>query len=448
MTDANRDIRQPLDDTPVEGIDSRLDQLLNERFRSLALAIIHLQQRTLIEPRSVPPQRAYDGQVEFADGVNWSPDGSGLPGMYYYWQGNWYALADNFPGKKHMQWYGIWSAGFFPQNAVVWDDGWLMICNNPNGTTDRAAPVPIGPLQVDLPDVPAWAEQQFLGVCWTGHVYTLTVGGWVQAIQVWAPELLESTNYRIILADVTDPNEIDVVTIEEPVLNEDAWTSISIGNVPYPPGAKIMVILDALNSGGNTFVTGGWTRSADENTAEPAAGFWNRRIQNDQVRINFTDLDSVDRQTELETIIAGSDISFTSTVNSAYSVTYHVDSVTTLAGSVQYNVTESGTGPFGSPPVTHICTMQATIPTPQTTKYVDMVGYWPANQPAFAAVEGVKRLGGVDQPATNDAFGCRIGFQEAVVSEDWDLMAYTDLASAGAVSQDDLDQIIDILGGV
>ena len=420
-----RDVRLPLHDVPIEGSEN-LEEHLNERFRTMLQAVLQLQQRTLIEPRAVPPLRAYDGQIEFADGVNWSPDGTGLPGLFYYWEGQWYAIADSNPAKGHMHWHGLWSVGYYRPGSVVYDDGWTMVCTNPAGCTERPAPQPTGVIEPDLPDTPAWTQQSFLGVAWTGHEYNFTKSGWIQSLSIWVTELTADTNYRILIINNTDPNFPNITTIEEPVLNLNAWSTIGLGAMPATAGDQWFVVVDALNSGGDTVINGGWTRSANSNAGEPPAQSWNMRTQDDTVRIDFTDLDSVDRQTELESVIAGSTIEIVSTTNALQSATFSVNTTTTGATSVIYNVTRTATGPAGDPPVGVDCQFTITVPIPLETEYVEILGHWPANNPSFADINGIKRLGGVDQPAADNAYGVRIHFQEAIVSSEWEMVAYTD----------------------
>lgn len=354
---------------------------------------------------------------------------------------------DILPMMDHMRWRYVWEPGFYEEDDVVYDEGWLMCANK--DTNGRAAPQPTGSPETDTPDVPTWTYSAHTGVVWSGHQYTLLKGGWFTQLKVWAPTLSASTNYRILIIDATNVDAPEVTVIEEPVLLEDAWTTIALGATPYSTGAVLLVILDALNSGSESQVIGGWTRGTNQNTTEPAAQTWNRRNQDDVVRIDFTDLDSVGRQTELEGIIPGSTIQFVSTVNPNASATYHVDVTTTGVSSVIYDVTRSDTGIAGDPPVGAATTMTATIPVAQMTDYVQLPAYWPTNDPSFATMRGTLRLSGVDQSVPTEAFGIQVTFQEASVSPDWDLMAYTRISGSDTeVAQSDIDEILDILGGM
>ena len=348
------------------------------------------------------------------------------------------------PHKQYAKWGGVWSsAKSYTWNTMVHDDGWLMIANK--DTTERPAPQPIGSPEFDLPLDPGYAIQENVGVVWSGHELTLIKNGWIKSLSVWVPELSESTNYRIIIANITDPDNPSITTLEEPVLNLNDWTVLGIGNTPFTAGSVMLVILDALNSGGDTIYTGGWTRTTDQNATEPTAGNWNKRTQDDVLRINHIDADSVNRQTELEGFIPGTSIQFVSTDDPNQSVAYYVDVTTPGTNAVVYNVTRSSTGIAGEPDVSDICTMTATVPVPQSTKYVQRAGYWPSNPTTFASHRGLLRLSGVDQPVPDDAFGVRVEFQEATTSLDWDYMAYSDLSSGdAAVNEALVNEILDI----
>ena len=90
-----RDVRWSTDGSAIDGLGARLDELINERFRRLSKGIAQLQDRTLIEPVAVEPPKPFDGQLAFADGANWSPDGTGESALYYYSDSRWYRLLDD-----------------------------------------------------------------------------------------------------------------------------------------------------------------------------------------------------------------------------------------------------------------------------------------------------------------------------------------------------------------
>lgn len=362
-----------------------------------AMELIRLQES------QADDQQVFDDATDYADGL-----------MIAH-------LADYNPHDS-MRWLGVWdSLQSYEHYDVVTDEGWLMIANK--ATTDRPAPQSSGPPTYDLPEAPGWTYNSFLGVAWAGHEYTITQGGWIKAIEIWAPELTVDTNYRVLLINNTDPANPIVTQIEEPVLLENAWTTVTIGRHVAAAGEVYGVILDALNSGSSTDWQHEWTYAGTSNAGAPAAGEWNRRTQQDVVRIHYQDAPGGDRQAELGTIIAGSTLRCSNTANVNQFWEYVVNAVTDTGTYYEFDVDLTATGSIGGVPDGANTLILATIPVLQQTQYVTMTGNWPAGNPAWATARGLLRLGGVDQPADNDAFGIRLNYETAYVSPDWDWLA-------------------------
>ena len=329
---------------------------------------------------------------------------------------------DKYNPHDTMKWTGRWRSGVqYTAQDVVTDGTWLMIANK--GTVDRPAPQPSAPPESAVPDAPLWATQGYLGVTWSGHEYTFTQGGWLREIQVWAPSLSASTNYRILVVDNTDPTEPVLTPIEEPVLTEGGWTTVSLGSRALPAGTVLLVILDALDSGTGTDWQHEWTFEGPSNAGSPVAGEWNNRTQQDLVRIHYTDGGGDDRFAELNTIIPGSTIRASNVANINQFWEYTVNTVTDTGTTFEFGVDLVATGALGGVPDGAPSLVFAGIPTPQFTEYVELTNYWPTNQPAWATVEGRLRLGGVDQTVPDHAYGTRIVFETAYISPDWDWLA-------------------------
>ena len=315
-----------------------------------------------------------------------------------------------------------------PAGTVVSDNGWLMHANQ--DTSERAAPQPAGPPSWEMPDIPAFTEQQSPAVIWSGHEYTLTVGGWMQEVQIWVPELTNNTNYRILLIDQTDPANPIVNAVEEPILRENAWTSISLGSKVYPAGSNLAIIIDALNSGSSNSDNGFWTRAADNNNIgnDPGVSNWATQANDASLRINKTDLNTADRDADLLSIITGSTIAITSVAEPNRGMTWvvNVDPVDQTTHVSWGDVVYQGAGVFGEPLIGEDCLVTWTIPVASQTKYVEQTSYWPFNDPVWATMRGILRIGGVDQPADTTAFGVRLKFQPGAVSTHWDFMALSD----------------------
>ena len=324
-----------------------------------------------------------------------------------------------------LQWMGPHQPGLlYPTGSVVTAAGWTMIANTPNVT--YPAPVPEGNPTWALPTTPAFVEQQDESVIYSGHVYTFTENGWARGLRVWVPELTVDTNYRIVVIDITDPNKPILLGREEPVLAEDEWTVVSLANTLVLAGQKFLVYLDALNSGGDTAVNGGWTYNGSSGNAPvPALGGWTKDNQNQTLRIDKTDLDSTDRTSELAGFIPGTDIQFSQTNDTNRSMSFTTMGAVVDGGTYfEYGATLISTGPSGIPEMGETTTMTASVPVAQSTKYVQVPG---TPTPSWATVEPVLEYDGIDQSPGDVAFGVDLEFDIAVINTAWDVMATTEL---------------------
>lgn len=379
-------------------INGALEQVLDLQISDLPLSIYDGMLRFFGEP--IPPDILYGGPWIVVDGV-WRP----MVSMVY--QG------------EHVA-----GATYYPQDVVV-TGPWTMVANKK--TTDNPAPQPSGPKENTLPDIPAWVTNSNASVVYTGQKYVFNQGGWFSSLRVWVPELTADTHYRFVIVDNTDPTNPVVGVIEEPVLNENDWTTIAISNKVVQAGAEFYIYIDALNSGGSTpFGPFGWTYGGVSQGANPALSQWNTNNQNTILRVDKTDLDSTDRTAQLLGIIAGSTITISLTANPNIFRTYNVNLNPVDAGSaVSFNdvTLADSAGTIG---VNDITTITADIPIAQATEYVQLTNYWPGNQPSWATIEGIKQFDGVDQPGnTDNAFGVDIAFTPATISPDWDYLSYS-----------------------
>jgi hypothetical protein len=317
---------------------------------------------------------------------------------------------------------GFVQGKLYPAGSVVRDGGFLMGALVP--TFDKAGPVPTDEPTWGLPDVPGFSTQNNLSVVYSGHEYTFTESGIVEGLRVWVPELTGTTNYRIVIVDITDPNDLSAVDIPEPILDVNAWTQIAYSEKLVGAGTKWLVFIDALNSGGDSLVTGGWTYNGTSGlTPIPSTGGWARNNTNEEIRISKTDLDSTDRSTELSGMIPGTTVAFVQTTDTNKSYTYRIDGEPTDNGTdFTFPVVLLSLGPLGGVEVGAVSTMTATVPIPQATQYSEVAGN-PA--PSWATVLPYLAYNGIDQGAANVSFGVDLQFEPATISEDWYIMAIT-----------------------
>jgi hypothetical protein len=323
---------------------------------------------------------------------------------------------------RFMQWMGAYQPGLlYPEGSVVLDGYWTMISNIP--TVTKPAPMPEGTPTWGLGDTPAFVEGSDLSVVYSGHVYTFTEGGWVSGLRLWVPELSATTNYRVIVTDITDPNALFNIVMEEPVLVEDEWTVVRLAQKIVRAGTVWEVKLDALNSGADTVVAGGWRNDGINNNAGPAAQGWNRRSANDLIRIDKLDLDGTDRTSELLGMGPNTNVQFAQTDDPNYSITYRVDSgPVNVDPYFEYLVTLLSVGPSGAPAAGATTTMTADVPISQLTKYAEVPG---VPTPSWATVVGFLEYDGVDQGGAANSYGVDLEFDIAVINTAWDLVSYS-----------------------
>lgn len=314
---------------------------------------------------------------------------------------------------------------YYPQE-MVFQDGWLMMANAI--TTDYPAPVPVGSPVYTLPDIPVFTTYQDTSVIYSGHLYTFNTAGYFRALRVWVPELTGTTNYRIVI--VVNPNGLNPVysTINDPILQENAWTVLTADTILVTAGTELLVYIDALNSGSDISPGGtptDWFREVSSNTAVPAAGNWNTNVQESLLRINEDDADA-NPPIDLTGIISGSRFTFTDTIDPNTSVTYLATSGETydaINGVYSWNVTIDSIGTNGAPQAGDRTLGEITIPVAAATKFVGIDAYWgPGTLPPWAGIQSYLQFNGVPQAVQGDeAYGIDIAFQELIASPDWDI---------------------------
>lgn len=329
------------------------------------------------------------------------------------------------PAVNTLKWLSPYEAGqIVDAFTQVFDDGYLMVSNKE--TSDPAAPDKIGSPTFDQPDPQIFVINANNSVVYSGSLYDFTETGTAEQIDVLTPTLTSSTNHRILIIENPGSGNEKVAVIEEPVLIEGQWSTIAVGNRPVVIGTRWLVILDALNSGSSTPVTGGWRFDGVDNNNAPATQGWNRNNLGNVVRIDKIDLDSTNRETELLGVIPGSIIRISETAQPANYEEYIVTSAATDSGTDVTWQTEISDA--GGPGLTNgmTTTINIDIPIPQSTDYTQTDDWWLTNQPSWANISGYLAFDGVEQSVPNHAFGVRLKFQRLILSDDWDFAAFTD----------------------
>lgn len=364
------------------------------------------------------PGYIYDGLVQFFSGP--IPPDIDHAGPWVVINGEWRPLVS-------WHWNGSWAASEYHYHDVVRDDGWLMVCVNPDGTTDRAAPTPTGPPEWALEDAQPWDADGGAPatVVYTGHTYTFKEAGYFRGARIWVPELSDTTNYSIV--SIRNPNSANPILtrIPEPVLNEDSWTIIAATTELVLPGEELLIYIDAYNQDDTSGFSDGWNRSPNTNAiADPGVAGWHTNNATTQVAINEQSLgDSY--ATQLSGVGAGARIEVVQANDATKNMVWIVNGAGQDYGTYWHFglVTYDGSGPNGEPDVGAPCTVTVIIPSPETTKYKQDLSYWATNEPAWADIEGFKEYNGVPQAGNeSNAFGIDINFEPLSKSDDWEVV--------------------------
>lgn len=324
-----------------------------------------------------------------------------------------------------MQWMGDWDEGkIYPRGAYLRDGDFTLVANKP--TLEKPAPVPDpnDPESTGLPDPWVGAFQQAnTSVVVSGQTYTFSQAGWIKELKVYVTELSATTNYRIVILDTTNPETPVTRVIDDPILVENEWKVISLLNLALGAGTVLTISIDALNSGSDTSVDGGWIYQGSTQTGAPPPQNWTVDNQRSTFRIDKTDLDGTDRGTELEGVIPETTIAVVQTDNTGLTSAFRVNSVIDQGTYMEYIVVlQAETG--GGVQAGAVTTVEIDIPISLATEYAEETAVWGTPPSWASSVSGFLAFDGVDQgvPTTN-AYGVDILFQPASISEDWDIVS-------------------------
>lgn len=311
----------------------------------------------------------------------------------------------------------------YPINTMTRIGEWTSISN----TETSAYPVPI---EVGNPEfymenaVFTSASQSAIVEC--GHTFTFSSAGYFSQVRVQVPTVSSTITYRFIAEDITDPQNPIRESILNPLLVAGQWNTIIFNKILINIGSVIRVFIQQYDSGSTVDVTGGWQYGGTANSTPPPERFWNTNVQQDLLRIDTVDLDSVDRKTELLGIGSGSLIQFNETAtpeNLKYFRT-NADPIDRTDYIEYPDVTLVDTN--GTIPNNNITTMNAETPVTQSTDYYIDIDFWLNNDPQYADVSGFLKFSGVDQPGNdNNGFGIDVRFQKIEQDTEWDVLAFS-----------------------
>lgn len=406
----------PFEQPPIE-TEPRLKEWLS---RLVVAANIGLDEVTALNIINQLPPHSIDGMIKFF-GQPIAPD--------IEYAGPWIQVGGEWRPMTSMFNRGAWENGrtYFPQD-VVYDGQWTMSANKE--TDDRPAPQPPGQRETTLPDTPVWGTNSTTANVFAAQSYSFTESGWLNGVDVWIPDTGPDITHRVFLIDNTDNLNPKLYVVEDSGWIPGEWNVVGLGAFLTQIGSEYIIYLDSIDSGSSTLVTGSW-ESTGSGIRPPIASEWARTRTNRSVKIARIDLDLVDRSTELLGVQVGTDILVSETADPSNFRSYRVNA-TPIIFADYYEFPVAQIDSTDDLPSGTICTVLFDIPVPAPIDYVELVNYWPTNNPTWADINGILQFDGVDQPGSQDsAFGIRISYTPAVISEDWDFVAYSDSLNTG-----------------
>jgi hypothetical protein len=309
---------------------------------------------------------------------------------------------------------------YYPRGSVVSDGTWTMISLELN--LDYPFPLLAGDINWGIATFVPTTESN-LSTVYSGHIYTINETVYISALRIWITQITADTAYRIILKTTTPDGAEATQTIENPTLVPGAWATVALIDEILRAGTVLEVYIDALNSGADNVVTGGWTYTGQDNTAAPALQSWNHDNAQGIVRIDKTDLDGTDRTAELLGIGLNSTLVFADTDNPSAFYQYRTltDPPIDQGTYIEYIVVLQEAGEGGAPIGT--TTLTATVPIAQATEYAEQAAVIPVYTQDIDVV-GTLRFSGVDQGGAANTYGVDLQIEGVTGSDKWNVFSY------------------------
>jgi len=307
------------------------------------------------------------------------------------------------------------------KNTLVLDGVWTMISTV--DTSEGAAPENIGGVVPSYDQSVALTAQSNASVVSMEHVFTLTKAGYLKNISVYTPAWDLDVVSKVILYNATTGGS---AVFNNPILTEAGWTLLGTGNSLVAIGDVVHVVSEFYHSSDSSNITGGWTSLIDDALLAGANVIdFDSVTATTLVSVNHTDLDTTGRAAELDGVAVGSIIQVSETGDANRSFRAEVTAIDTVpATSTDYTVTFLSQG-GNAVRDNKTCTVSIDIPITTLSEYAHNVGYY-ATQPTWCTVATSLEYNGVDQgAATTTAYGIDVQFQEASISDDWDVVSYS-----------------------
>lgn len=310
--------------------------------------------------------------------------------------------------RTRMAWGGTWNVGtdLYPPNSVVNDGGWLAVCTEPTGCTERPAPQPVGsPFYIYDGTAPTEALLAVQVVF--GNRYTWQVGGFLTGYRVYT---IAGNDYT--LYSVSDPEgAAELTTLGSFTASTTGWQQFGLNQTVISAGTTfdLIAVVAEPDPVPNTFV-GNWDYTKPNNEDIPASG----QIQHANrlasvLKVHKTDFGGAPRDTDLSTLDIGDVIDLDGS-------RWAIQSITDSGAHYDF-----GVAPAVQSPLIGVQEFKFETVTASPVTYMKDLDYWPTS--SYPQVRGL--FGNTYTAATLDdsAYGVDLQVQVADVSDQWDIMS-------------------------
>lgn len=317
--------------------------------------------------------------------------------------------------REFMAYAGEWSpqafsirAAPYERNDVVVDWPWLMRANKT--TSERPAPQPTGPPDwYAHADIPGWAGNVTSATSLlTGQRYTWAEDRFITSTRFWIPVADPTVNYTMIV--VEDPlglTPTTTVLANNLLPATTGWLEIPTGTVPVVAGAQqdFYMFSNAVASGAVFSAT--WDQK--NSNGNPAPGELYHLNNLAQMRFHYTDKNDNDQTANLQAVTPGA------TIN-AGGFEWEVVGITLGGTNITYDVQPAVRLSEGER------LYQFTSLQTQMIQYSFIQDFYFAD-PQVTGLFSETGIG--DMIENQNAYGVDVRTSPAVVSDDWDTLAYS-----------------------
>lgn len=326
---------------------------------------------------------------------------------------------------KGIEWINPYTPGEYAKDIMVREQNWTMISNKI--TSDLPNPQPEGDPSylysgIDQTSKTATAKQII-----TGIRVSKVDPYWIEGYKV---NVVEGNHYSVVLAK--DPLGLrEIQTLHEFVATDSVAKVFNLQPIPASAGVIFDLLVITTQPDPTPIVTlANYDYTKPKDTVVPSTGVIMHADKDlEHLWINYIDHDLVDQTTLIQSLVAGSLINLGDKEWAVQDIdiqgTYAVVGVSPASQSTSDGVLEFT---FETPPDAIL-------------SYLSEDDYWLTNPDAkgLFVVDG-----GINDTVQNEnAYGVDIFVQNATVSPDWDMVAYTGItggagANSGAVASTDL----------